>query len=173
MCTSPWLVRLAALVFIVASVPASALTINRDAPPVAVPDLALEDGQGNLLGLDAFAGRVVVLNLWATWCPPCVRELPTLAALQAAFDPADVVVVALAVERAEFVTLRAFLDELGADNLHLLRNPDMAAARALGAQGLPVTLVIDRDGRERFRHAGYADWSTDAVVAALRALVSE
>jgi len=160
---------LALVVFIlasVASVPAPALTINWDRP-TPLPPLALETAAGGTVGLDAFGGRVVVLNLWATWCAPCEREMPTLAALQAAFDPAAVRVVALAVDRAGFDELEGFLAELGADDLRLLRDPDGAAARALDAPGLPVTLILDTEGRERFRHAGYADWSTDAVVEAI------
>ncbi len=153
-----------------ASLPAAALTINWDDPGAPPPDLAMETRSGDTIGLDAFAGRVVVLNLWATWCAPCKREMPTLAALQAAFDPAAVRVVALAVDRAEFPTLEAFLAELGAADLRLLRDADAAAARAIGAPGLPVTVILGPAGRERFRHAGYADWSTAEVVAAIAEL---
>ncbi len=149
-----------------ASVPAPALTINWDRP-TPLPPLELETAAGETVGLDAFAGQVVVLNLWATWCAPCEREMPTLAALQAAFDPAAVRVVALAVDRASFDELETFLAELGADQLRLVRDPDAAAARALGAPGLPVTVIVDAEGRERFRHAGYADWSTADVVEAV------
>jgi thiol-disulfide isomerase/thioredoxin len=150
----------------IASVPAPALTINWDRP-TPLPPLELETAAGETVGLDAFAGQVVVLNLWATWCAPCEREMPTLAALQAAFDPAAVRVVALAVDRAGFDELETFLAELGADQLRLVRDPDAAAARALGAPGLPVTVIVDAEGRERFRHAGYADWSTADVVEAV------
>jgi thiol-disulfide isomerase/thioredoxin len=152
---------------VVSSVPASALTINWDRPGERLPPLEMETPEGDVIGVDAFAGRVVVLNLWATWCAPCKREMPTLAALQAAFDPAAVRVVALAVDRADFDQLRAFLAELDAGGLELVRDADGAAARALEAPGLPVTLIIDPEGRERFRHAGYADWSTPEVVAAI------
>ncbi|NBB70984.1 MAG: redoxin family protein [Alphaproteobacteria bacterium] len=149
-----------------ASVPAPALTINWDRP-TPLPSLELETAAGETVGLDAFAGRVVVLNLWATWCAPCEREMPTLAALQAAFDPAAVRVVALAVDRAGFAELESFLAELGAHDLRLVRDPEGAAARALAAPGLPMTLILDAEGRERFRHAGYADWSTATVVEAV------
>jgi thiol-disulfide isomerase/thioredoxin len=152
------------------SVPASALTINWDRPGEALPPLAMETPAGEVVGLDAFAGRVVVLNLWATWCAPCKREMPTLAALQAAFDPDAVRVVALAIDRAGFDALRAFLAEVDAGSLHLLRDAEGAVARALEAPGLPVTLVIDGEGRQRFRHAGYADWSTPEVTAAIAEL---
>ena len=158
------------ILWLVASLPASALTINWDEPATPLPPLALEAADGETTGLDAFAGRVVVLNLWATWCAPCKREMPTLADLQAAFDPAAVRVVALAIDRSDFAELTAFLAELGAGELALRRDAEGAAARALEAPGLPVTIVVDREGRERFRHAGYADWSTAEVKAAIAEL---
>jgi hypothetical protein len=96
--------------------------------------------------------------------------MPTLAALQAAFDPEAVRVVALAIDRAGFDALRTFLEEVDAGSLRLLRDAEGAVARALEAPGLPVTLVIDRKGRQRFRHAGYADWSTPEVTAAIAEL---
>ena len=154
-----------------ASVPASALTINWRDPGEPVPSLALETPAGETVSLDAFAGKVVVLNLWATWCAPCKREMPTLATLQAAFDPGELRVVALAVDRAGFDALEAFLAEVDALGLELVRDAGGDAARALDAPGLPLTLIVDRAGRERFRHAGYADWSTPEVVDAVTELV--
>ena len=157
-------------VMLLASVPAPALTINWDRPAETLPELEMQTPAGEVVGLDAFEGRVVVLNLWATWCAPCKREMPTLAALQAAFDPEAVRVVALAIDRAGFDALRTFLEEVDAGSLRLLRDAEGAVARALEAPGLPVTLVIDRKGRQRFRHAGYADWSTPEVTATIAEL---
>jgi thiol-disulfide isomerase/thioredoxin len=169
------MVRVLALAFLLllsaGSVPVSALTINWDRA-TALPPLEMETEAGDTVTLDAFAGRIVVLNLWATWCAPCKREMPTLAALQAAFDPDEVRVVALAIDRADFDALRAFLGEADAGNLELLRDADGAAARALEAPGLPVTLIVDADGHERFRHAGYADWSTAEVKQAIGELAA-
>ncbi|MFW5833128.1 MAG: TlpA family protein disulfide reductase [Pseudomonadota bacterium] len=155
------------------SVPANALSINWAEAPAAMPALTMRDRSDAPVELDAFEGRVVVLNLWATWCAPCRREMPSLAALQAAFDEADVQVVALALDRADFEALDAFMAEVGASNLLVLRDAGMASARALDAPGLPATFVVDREGTERFRHFGFADWSTPEVIEALRALATE
>ncbi len=155
------------------SVPVWALAINWKEPPQPLPELVMEDRDGTRLGLDDFAGEIVVLNLWATWCAPCKVEMPTLAALQEATADRDVRVVALAIDRAGFEALDAFMAEADASGLLVLRDESAAAARALGAGGLPVTLVIDREGRERFRHAGYADWGTPDVVEAIEALALE
>ncbi|MEO1090313.1 MAG: TlpA disulfide reductase family protein [Pseudomonadota bacterium] len=166
-------VILAAIVtfLLIVSVPVLARPINWHEAPQPLTPLTMVDRNSAEVGLDAFAGRVVVLNLWATWCAPCRAEMPTLAALQDAFDPEDVIVVALAVDQAPWATLDGFMAEVAAANLHVLRDPQGAAARALGVAGLPVTLVIDGDGRERLRHLGYADWGTADVVDAVGALV--
>jgi thiol-disulfide isomerase/thioredoxin len=163
---------LAPILALALSVPVHALSINWDSAPEAMPELAMVDRDGEAVALEAFAGRIVVLNLWATWCAPCRREMPTLADLQDAFDEDELIVVALAIDRAGFDELDLFMDEVGAGNLLVLHDASMASARALDAPGLPGTLVIDRDGHERFRHFGYADWSTAEVVAALRDLVA-
>lgn len=162
---------LAVFLALASSVPAHALSINWDAAPKPIPDLAMVDRGGEAVALDRFAGRVVVLNLWATWCAPCRREMPSLAALQEAFPEAALTVVALALDRASFDELDDFMAEVGASNLLVLQDASMASARALDVPGLPATLVVDRDGAERFRHLGYADWSTADVIAALQAFV--
>lgn len=137
---------------------------------MAVPPLAFETAAGDPASLDDYAGRVVVLNLWATWCAPCKIEMPTLGALQAEFDPEEVVVLALAIERRDPARLEEALAELSAGNLTLVRDPEMKAMRALGASGIPVTLVIDADGREVYRSLGASDWAAPEVVETLRKL---
>lgn len=156
---------------LVGSVPASALSINWADAPEPVPALTMVDRDGRAVELDEFAGRVVVLNFWATWCAPCRAEMPSLAALQEAFAGEELTVLALAIDRASFDELDQFMAEVGAENLLVLQDRSMASARAIDAPGLPGTLVIDQDGQERFRHFGYADWGTAEVIETLRELV--
>lgn len=163
---------IAVVTSVVWSVPGRALSINWADAPKVVPSFVLEDRNGAAVALEDFAGRVLVVNLWATWCAPCRLEMPSLAALQAAFPPDEVLVIAVAVDRADLPALDAFMAEVGAENLLVLRDAPAASARALGAPGLPATLVLDRDGAERFRHYGYADWAAADVVAALRDLAA-
>ena len=157
----------------VASLPVRALSINWSDAPVPVPTLAMVDRDGKAVDVESFRGRVVVLNLWATWCGPCRLEMPSLGELQARFDPADVQVVALAIDHAEWPALDAFMAETGGEDLRVLRDATGASALVLGVPGLPATIVIDDDGAERFRHYGYADWAADEVVAALTQLAAD
>lgn len=143
------------------------------AAPVAVPSAIVQDLAGNPVDLQArlTGGDVTVLNFWATWCAPCKREMPTLAALQDAFADRPLKVLTLAMDRADPDALRAFMAEVGANRLEILRDPIMAASAPYGVTGLPITLVVDAGGYEVFRHAGFADWASAPVTDFLAALL--
>jgi thiol-disulfide isomerase/thioredoxin len=140
------------------------------AEPKPLPPLAFQTLDGKEATMDAFAGKVVVLNLWATWCAPCREEMPSLDRLQARFADQDVVVLALSVDRAGSERVREFLDEVGVQHLHVYRDPKAAATRVLKVPGLPATLLVDRQGREAGRVLGIAQWDGPAAVAVERLL---
>ncbi len=141
--------------------------------PQPVPEIAFQTLDGQETTLAAFAGKVVVLNLWATWCAPCREEMPALDRLQAMFADRDVIVLALSVDRAGPERVQKFLDEIGVQHLHVYRDPKAAATRALKVPGLPATLLIDRQGREAGRVLGIAAWDGPAAVAAVEKLLAE
>jgi thiol-disulfide isomerase/thioredoxin len=147
--------------------PISALVLTE--PPARLPALGFFDAAGGAHSLAEFADKAVVLNLWATWCVPCVAELPSLAAL-AAKRP-DIVVLPLSTDRGGASVVRAFYEHHGIAGLGVWLDPKGAAVEALHARGLPTTLIIDRQGRERARLEGGADWASDAVVAEILRLV--
>jgi thiol-disulfide isomerase/thioredoxin len=165
---------LAALALLAAAGLAVAKAPIGTAEPKPLPPLAFQTLDGEEATMDAFAGKVVVLNLWATWCAPCREEMPSLDRLQARFaDQEDVVVLALSVDRAGPERVREFLDEVGVQRLHVYRDPKAAATRALKVPGLPATLLIDRQGREAGRVLGIAQWDGPAAVAAVERLLAE
>ncbi len=138
------------------------------------PEISFLDGEGEELTLADFRGRVVVLNLWATWCAPCRREMPSLENLQAAFDEEDLVVVALSQDRGDARDkIDAFYDEIGVDGLRVYRDPEARTARDLRAPGLPTTIVFDRRGREVGRVLGDAEWDGEEALELLGLLVKE
>ena len=137
--------------------------------PVEVPATPFE-GEDGAMTLAELAGEVVVVNFWATWCAPCREEMPTLAALQASLGDEGVRVATIAVGRNDPIEMERFLAEAGAGSLPLWRDPDQALARDMGVLGLPVTVILDREGREVARLIGDADWSSDSALAILRAL---
>jgi thiol-disulfide isomerase/thioredoxin len=141
--------------------------------PKPLPALAFQTLDGAETTLAAFQGKVVVLNLWATWCAPCREEMPSLDRLQAAFAGRDVVVLALSVDRAGPERVREFLAEIDVQHLHVYRDPKAAATRALKVPGLPATLLVDRQGREVGRVLGIAQWDGPAAVATVERLLAE
>ena len=142
------------------------------AAPKPAAEIAFEDKEGAKLGLDAFKGRVVLLNLWATWCAPCREEMPSLDRLQAKLGSSDFEVVALSLDRAGRDKAKAFLAEMGIKHLALYIDPTMKAARALEATGMPTTLLIGRDGQELGRLVGPAEWDSKEAHALIRAALA-
>ena len=141
--------------------------------PVArpVPDLAFEDADGTTHTLHEFAGRPVLLNLWATWCSPCVAELPSLAALRPRAEQDGLVVLALSLDHGGTARVRAFFASHGISGLAVWNDRAGKAEQALDLRGIPTTLVIDRQGRELARLEGGADWNAPGALATLRRLV--
>jgi thiol-disulfide isomerase/thioredoxin len=151
---------------------AAEVPIETDAPQ-PLPPLTFQTMEGQETTLADFAGKVVVLNLWATWCAPCREEMPSLDRLQAMFADRDVVVLALSVDRAGPERVKQFLDEIGVEQLHVYRDPKAAATRALKVPGLPATILIDKQGREAGRVLGIAHWDGPEAVAAVEKLLAE
>ena len=136
--------------------------------PRPLPEVVFEDQRGAVLRLSGFRGKVVLLNLWATWCAPCRREMPTLDRLQAMLGGPGFEVVALSVDREGVPAVTAFYEELGLEALAIYVGSSTEAMRLLGALGLPTTLLLDRDGNEVGRLLGPAEWDSPEMVAFFR-----
>jgi thiol-disulfide isomerase/thioredoxin len=136
-------------------------------PPLPPPDVTFTDAEGAMHGLAEFAGKVVVVNLWATWCQPCIAELPSLAALARRGAAAGIVVLAVSSDSGGAAAVQRYYAAHGIEGLSVWLDPLGDAARALGARGIPTTLIIDRRGRQRARLEGSADWASDAALAAI------
>ena len=135
------------------------------AAAAALPEVAFVDGDGTRRGLADFRGKGVVLNFWATWCVPCVAEMPSLDRLQARLANRGVVVLALSSDRGGAPVVRGFFARHGIEHLSVALDEGLQAARALGVQGLPTTVLIDAEGRERGRLVGAAEWDSAEAVA--------
>ena len=136
-----------------------------------VPEFRFTLADGTPRTLADYAGRGVVLNLWATWCVPCVVEMPALAALARLLRDERVSVLPLASDRGGAPAVEKFYREKKIEGLATLLDPRGEAARALGARGIPTTLLIDSAGRERGRLEGAADWANAESIATVRKLV--
>ncbi len=140
-------------------------------PPREVPVVEyLVDG-GATQTLDAFHGKVVVLNFWATWCPPCIAEMPSLDDLAISHGGEHLAVVTMAMDRASEDKIVEFYEGIGSRHLGIYRDPDMILARALRVFGLPTTLLIDHEGNIVAQLVGEADWSSQAALADILPLI--
>lgn len=139
--------------------------------PKPVPAIAFDLEAGGSGTLGDYKGKVAVVNFWATWCAPCRKEMPQLAALQTELGGADFEVVTIATGRNPPQAMKAFFAEIGVSNLPLHRDPNSALARAMGVLGLPITVILSPEGFEIARLQGDADWSSDSAKAILRALI--
>lgn len=139
-------------------------------PPVAAPDIAFVDAQGRTHHLAEFRGRGVVVNLWATWCAPCVAEMPDLAVLAKALAPARVAVLPLSSDQGGAAAVAAFFRAHGIAGLPVLLDPEGAAERAFAVPGVPTTIIVDTAGQEVARVEGPADWAAADAAATVRRL---
>ena len=139
-------------------------------PGKPAPDLVWTLADGTERRLAEYRGQGVVLNLWATWCVPCVAEMPSLDALAKALEGTAVVVLPLSSDQGGAAAVERFYTRTGVQNLPVLLDRRAAAARLAGVNGIPTTLLIDAAGRERGRLEGAADWADAASVAMVKRL---
>jgi thiol-disulfide isomerase/thioredoxin len=136
-----------------------------------LPALTFTDAAGAEKGVEVFKGKVTLLNLWATWCAPCRKEMSELAKLQKELGGADFQVVELSEDLKGYEASAKFLKEVGADNLTLYADVNAKALDAVKAPGLPTTLLLDRDGREVGRLIGPAPWASDEAKAIIKGVM--
>lgn len=133
-----------------------------------VPELHFADAKGKPFSLADFRGKTILLNIWASWCPPCRAEMPTLDRLQAKLGGPDFEVIPVSIDQgsgSSAVLIEEFFREVGVHNLRIYIDPTGQAAGEVGSIGLPTTLLIDRDGKEVGRLIGGAEWDSPEAIA--------
>ena len=149
----------------------AAAASKKTAQPMPALDFLGPDG--NAISLEAFRGRVTLVNIWATWCVPCREEMPTLDQLQAKLGSKDFEVVAINVDTARLERARDFLRDISVKNLTFYSDPKADVFYRLRTAGkvvgLPTTFLVGRDGCEIAAMAGPADWSSEDALAMIRA----
>jgi peroxiredoxin len=150
------------------------LTITRSQVPAnkPAPDFLLPDLNGQVVRLSQLKGKVVMLNVWTTWCPPCRKEMPTMETLYRRLKSVDFLMLAVSQDVDGQHTVVPYLQE-GGFTFPVLLDVQGEVGKKYGVTGYPETFVIDRQGNVVYHHIGYNDWSQPAVESALRRLTDQ
>ncbi len=149
------------------------VTFIAKASPAPLPAVSFQDGTGAQKTIADWQGKVVLLNLWATWCAPCRKEMPSLDRLQGALGSDGFEVVAVSIDKGGLDLPRFFLEKIGIEHLRLFNDPTAKLGIKLLARGMPTTLLIDRQGREIGRLVGPAEWDSEDAKALLREAIGQ
>ena len=141
--------------------------------PREVPDFSFIDSDGETRTLADWRGKLVLVNIWATWCAPCKEEMPALDRLQAKLGGEDFAVVPISVDRGGVNKPRGFLEEIGADNLPVLLDQTARMNFKFDVMGLPATIVIDKQGHEIARMVGPAEWDSPEAIERLEKFMAQ
>jgi len=136
------------------------------APLQPAPEVAFTDMAGNPAALADFKGKLLLVNLWATWCQPCLREMPSLERLQASQGD-QLIVAAISEDRGGAKVVEPFVAKLGLDRVKVYLDPKSEVGHAFAVRGLPTTAVIDADGKLVGRVEGAAEWDMPKMLMAL------
>ena len=135
--------------------------------PVSVPELSFLNKERKEISLQEFKGQTIILNVWATWCVPCRKEMPALDRLEAKLGSSKFQVVPLSIDRNGLEKVEKFYRELHLDRLPIFVDETGKAPRVLATVGIPTTLLIDPNGREIGRQIGPAEWDSPSMIAFL------
>ena len=145
--------------------------LKTHATPVPIQPVVFENSDGQQRTFSDFQGKHLLVNVWATWCPPCRKEMPALDRLQVLIGPnREPEIVAISVDPVSFDQLRAFYSVVGISNMAIYRGNEADIFQPLRIVGLPTTLLIDHDGQEMGRLIGPTVWDAPEIVAQLSSL---
>ena len=140
--------------------------------PRARAETAFRNAEGAELRFADYAGKVVLVNFWATWCPPCLKEMPSIDRLAGAMEGRDFEVLAISTDRGDIGKPTRWFAQNGIEHLEVLHDPRMALAREVALLGQPTTLILDRQGREIARFVGEAEWDSPEAKALIEGVIA-
>lgn len=159
-------------IFAVAACSKQGAPVKPPAKGSAAPDFTLKDLSGNDTTLSAFRGKVVLLNFWATWCPPCRSEIPSMAGLNARMAGKPFRMLAVSIDQGAAPAVESLFSSMKV-RLPALLDPQSRIAAIYGITGVPETFVIDKKGVIIEKVIGPIEWTDPQVIAALDKLIAE
>lgn len=140
--------------------------------PKPLPPFKFSDASGRPLTLASFHGKFVLLNIWATWCIPCRKEMPTLDRLQAKLGGSHFEVVPVSIDTGGLAAVKKFYAEIKIEHLGIFLDPSGSAMQVLSLEGIPTSFLIDPNGRQIGRETGGTVWDTPSVIRFLKHQIS-
>jgi thiol-disulfide isomerase/thioredoxin len=141
--------------------------------PHRLANFAFSDESGRSLTLDRFRGTFILVNVWATWCPPCKEEMPSLNHLAQIYANKDLTILPISIDVSRVSEVRQFYQRFGLNKLSIYVDPSKKVMLALAVTGIPTTLLINRDGLEIGRMVGAAQWDTPESVKRISEIVGQ
>ncbi|HEY1798604.1 MAG TPA: TlpA disulfide reductase family protein [Stellaceae bacterium] len=141
-----------------------------ESPPQPAPAISFTDMAGHAVSLADFKGSATLVNLWATWCQPCLKEMPSLIRFQVKEGTA-LKVIALSEDIGGGDKVKAFVDKHDLGKLPIYLDPKSAALHAFELRGLPTSVLVGKDGKVLGKIEGEADWDSDKIAAAIKPLL--
>src|SRR6266478_3193077 len=141
-----------------------------ESAPQPAPETGFTDADGKPVSFADFKGKPLVVNLWATWCQPCLKEMPSLDRLQSQLDD-KLAVAAVSEDRAGADRVGAFVAAMGVQKLKIYLDPKSDVGHAFSVRGLPTSIVIDAKGRVVGRVEGAAEWDSEPMISVLKPLL--
>jgi thiol-disulfide isomerase/thioredoxin len=139
--------------------------IERITPPQAIPKLEVLSKDGKKITINDHKGKILVINFWASWCEPCIKELPALAKLPEMFGDENLKLFAVSIDENKSIPqLQEFLDDIELKNLDFFTDKNLKSYESLDALGLPTTLVIDRESKLFLRVSGFLNWQDPTIL---------
>lgn len=163
------LMGVAAVFYLKQGAPKPSVTVGVERQ--ALPEATFRDDSGKVVSVADFKGKVVLVNLWATWCPPCVAELPALDMLHARLRSKGFAVVAVSLDRGDMKVVTDFLSARGVEHLAAYQDADRDISRKWEYSGIPASFLIDRDGNLVERIDGPREWVSDDIVRKIEVLL--
>jgi thiol-disulfide isomerase/thioredoxin len=139
--------------------------------PFPAPAISLVDTNGQSVELSELKGKLVIVNLWATWCEPCLREMPSLERLQSRLGE-RIAVLAVSEDRGGNKSVEPFIAKLGLKSVKIYIDPKSEVGHAFGARGLPTSFLIDGEGKVFGRVEGAAEWDSPKILGVLQPFLS-
>jgi len=144
------------------------LVLNYFKTPALMPELDFVNYKNRKLNLESFRGKVILLNIWATWCIPCQEEMPALDRLQAKLGSAEFEVVALAIDKGQINIIEDFYEKLEIRSLAMYHDSIGSASSKLSTNGIPATYLINREGKALGGVLGPVEWDSPEIVKEIR-----